>query len=111
MNAGEFDNAGAMMSIDESLMCSFQACAICVLFYYRYSFLTQVLRPAEKKSKTTFGGATSIGVGICTGNGCDVDVGFGSLGVKAIVVGLAVVGLESTNLKVASLFEASITTS
>ena len=22
--AGEFDNAGAMMSIDESLMCSFQ---------------------------------------------------------------------------------------
>lgn len=30
--AGEFDNAGAMMSVDETLMCSFQ-----------------VLRPAEKK--------------------------------------------------------------
>ncbi|KAF3556628.1 hypothetical protein F2Q69_00010852 [Brassica cretica] len=30
---GEFDNAGAMMSVDENLMCSFQ-----------------VLKPAEKKS-------------------------------------------------------------
>jgi serine/threonine-protein phosphatase PP1 catalytic subunit len=25
---GEFDNAGAMMSVDESLLCSFQACAL-----------------------------------------------------------------------------------
>jgi serine/threonine-protein phosphatase PP1 catalytic subunit len=24
---GEFDNAGAMMSVDESLLCSFQVCA------------------------------------------------------------------------------------
>ena len=24
---GEFDNAGAMMSVDETLMCSFQVCA------------------------------------------------------------------------------------
>jgi len=32
---GEFDNAGAMMSVDETLMCSFQ-----------------VLRPAEKKKGT-----------------------------------------------------------
>jgi serine/threonine-protein phosphatase PP1 catalytic subunit len=31
---GEFDNAGAMMSVDESLMCSFQ-----------------ILKPAEKKAK------------------------------------------------------------
>lgn len=31
---GEFDNAGAMMSVDETLMCSFQ-----------------ILKPAEKKSK------------------------------------------------------------
>lgn len=31
---GEFDNAGAMMSVDENLMCSFQ-----------------ILKPAEKKSK------------------------------------------------------------
>jgi serine/threonine-protein phosphatase PP1 catalytic subunit len=31
---GEFDNGGAMMSVDESLMCSFQ-----------------ILKPGEKKSK------------------------------------------------------------
>jgi serine/threonine-protein phosphatase PP1 catalytic subunit len=31
---GEFDNAGAMMSVDESLMCSFQ-----------------ILKPAEKQKK------------------------------------------------------------
>lgn len=31
---GEFDNAGAMMSVDENLMCSFQ-----------------ILKPAEKKTK------------------------------------------------------------
>ena len=31
---GEFDNAGAMMSVDESLLCSFQ-----------------ILKPAEKKQK------------------------------------------------------------
>ena len=31
---GEFDNAGAMMSVDETLLCSFQVClAVCV-----YSF-------------------------------------------------------------------------
>ncbi|CDO99225.1 unnamed protein product [Coffea canephora] len=35
---GEFDNAGAMMSVDETLMCSFQ-----------------ILKPAEKKSKFGFG--------------------------------------------------------
>ena len=32
---GEFDNAGAMMSVDESLLCSFQ-----------------ILKPAEKKQKS-----------------------------------------------------------
>lgn len=32
---GEFDNAGAMMSVDETLMCSFQ-----------------ILKPAEKKTKS-----------------------------------------------------------
>ena len=42
---GEFDNAGAMMSVDETLMCSFQ-----------------ILKPAEKKQRypgglSTFGGA------------------------------------------------------
>ncbi|KAD6795800.1 hypothetical protein E3N88_06696 [Mikania micrantha] len=35
---GEFDNAGAMMSVDETLMCSFQ-----------------ILKPAEKKSKVNSG--------------------------------------------------------
>ncbi|KAF3456787.1 hypothetical protein FNV43_RR01441 [Rhamnella rubrinervis] len=35
---GEFDNAGAMMSVDDTLMCSFQ-----------------ILKPAEKKSKFSFG--------------------------------------------------------
>ncbi|CAG8525154.1 3309_t:CDS:2 [Funneliformis mosseae] len=36
---GEFDNAGAMMSVDETLMCSFQ-----------------ILKPAEKKQKYAYGG-------------------------------------------------------
>ncbi|KAL7251471.1 hypothetical protein ACSBR1_013327 [Camellia fascicularis] len=39
---GEFDNAGAMMSVDDSLMCSFQ-----------------ILKPAEKKSKFGFGSTTT----------------------------------------------------
>jgi len=39
---GEFDNAGAMMSVDDTLMCSFQ-----------------ILKPAEKKSKYQYGGAES----------------------------------------------------
>ena len=34
---GEFDNAGAMMSVDETLMCSFQ-----------------ILKPAEKKPKFAY---------------------------------------------------------
>lgn len=40
---GEFDNAGAMMSVDETLMCSFQ-----------------ILKPADKKQKLNYGG---IGTG------------------------------------------------
>ncbi|KAI4217132.1 MAG: hypothetical protein LQ351_000441 [Letrouitia transgressa] len=39
---GEFDNAGAMMSVDESLLCSFQ-----------------ILKPAEKKQKYVYGGMSS----------------------------------------------------
>jgi serine/threonine-protein phosphatase PP1 catalytic subunit len=39
---GEFDNAGAMMSVDETLMCSFQ-----------------ILKPAEKKQKYSYGGMNS----------------------------------------------------
>lgn len=39
---GEFDNAGAMMSVDETLMCSFQ-----------------ILKPAEKKTRYAYGGLNS----------------------------------------------------
>lgn len=39
---GEFDNAGAMMSVDETLMCSFQ-----------------ILKPADKKPKFGFGSSTA----------------------------------------------------
>ncbi|KAL0967627.1 hypothetical protein UPYG_G00254660 [Umbra pygmaea] len=39
---GEFDNAGGMMSVDESLMCSFQ-----------------ILKPSEKKAKYQYGGVNS----------------------------------------------------
>ena len=35
---GEFDNAGAMMSVDDTLMCSFQ-----------------ILKPAEKKKNFVYG--------------------------------------------------------
>eukprot|EP00475_Leptophrys_vorax_P027477 TRINITY_DN39168_c0_g1_i1.p1 TRINITY_DN39168_c0_g1~~TRINITY_DN39168_c0_g1_i1.p1 ORF type:complete len:328 (+),score=33.26 TRINITY_DN39168_c0_g1_i1:292-1275(+) len=41
---GEFDNAGAMMSVDESLMCSFQ-----------------ILKPAEKKPKFGYGAGAGRG--------------------------------------------------
>ncbi|KAK2106703.1 Serine/threonine-protein phosphatase PP1-beta catalytic subunit [Saguinus oedipus] len=39
---GEFDNAGGMMSVDETLMCSFQ-----------------ILKPYEKKAKYQYGGLNS----------------------------------------------------
>lgn len=39
---GEFNNAGAVMSVDETLMCSFQ-----------------ILKPAEKKPKFGFGNTTN----------------------------------------------------
>lgn len=40
---GEFDNAGAMMSVDETLMCSFQ-----------------ILKPMEKRPKFSFGSSTTL---------------------------------------------------
>ncbi|KCV72801.1 protein phosphatase 1, catalytic subunit [Fonticula alba] len=43
---GEFDNAGAMMSIDESLLCSFQ-----------------ILKPAEKKQRYAHPGAAAGAAG------------------------------------------------
>ena len=42
-DCGEFDNAGAMMSVDDTLMCSFQ-----------------ILKPAEKKSKFALGPGTPV---------------------------------------------------
>ena len=39
---GEFNNAGAMMSVDENLLCSFQ-----------------ILKPTDKKPKVSFGGGTA----------------------------------------------------
>jgi serine/threonine-protein phosphatase PP1 catalytic subunit len=39
---GEFDNAGGMMSVDETLMCSFQ-----------------ILKPSEKKAKYVYSGLNS----------------------------------------------------
>lgn len=49
---GEFDNAGAMMSVDKTLMCSFQ-----------------ILKPAEKKAKFNFGSsATTTKPGNLLGN-------------------------------------------
>lgn len=55
---GEFDNAGAMMSVDETLMCSFQ-----------------ILKPADKKSKFGFGSSTTTTKGGNPSTGVNV---FGS---------------------------------
>ena len=79
---GEFDNAGAMMSVDESLLCSFQVRFV-TLGVYHASFhvempgrsladlpiqgnaLTnslsrlQILKPAEKKQKYVYGGMST----------------------------------------------------
>jgi serine/threonine-protein phosphatase PP1 catalytic subunit len=41
---GEFDNSGAMMSVDDSLMCSFQ-----------------ILKPADKKKTFNYGGRPGAG--------------------------------------------------
>jgi serine/threonine-protein phosphatase PP1 catalytic subunit len=40
---GEFDNAGAMMTVNESLVCSFQ-----------------ILKPLDKKPKFSFGSTTTV---------------------------------------------------
>ena len=44
---GEFDNAGAMMSVDDSLMCSFQVHSWPIQIGEIY--LLKILKPAEKK--------------------------------------------------------------
>lgn len=63
---GEFDNAGAMMSVDESLLCSFQVSSaapeiIPALVHRKWLTVPmsrQILKPAEKKQKyvNNFGG-------------------------------------------------------
>lgn len=56
---GEFDNAGAMMSVDESLLCSFQVCKPlqpCYIGPLLTSHSSQILKPAEKKQKYVYGG-------------------------------------------------------
>ena len=40
---GEFDNAGAMMSVDETLLCSFQVCSGFVS--HRQRMLTELIDP------------------------------------------------------------------
>jgi serine/threonine-protein phosphatase PP1 catalytic subunit len=44
---GEFDNAGAMMSVDESLLCSFQVCQ-------HYNLKSCLFPPPEKLTNLLF---------------------------------------------------------
>lgn len=55
---GEFDNAGAMMSVDESLLCSFQVCNL-RLTPDNADRTLQILKPAEKKQKYVLGSKTT----------------------------------------------------
>ena len=58
---GEFDNAGAMMSVDESLLCSFQVsfgCSVAKDFNILME-PSQILKPAEKKQKYVYGGMST----------------------------------------------------
>lgn len=48
---GEFDNAGAMMSVDESLLCSFQVRSYNAQNKATTNIDSQILKPAEKKQK------------------------------------------------------------
>ncbi len=48
---GEFDNAGAMMSVDETLMCSFQ---VRILFILLEDFYRPILRFHFRKSQQAF---------------------------------------------------------
>ena len=54
---GEFDNAGAMMSVDETLLCSFQVCGCWSSLLLKINdVFCQILKPAEKKAKYPYGG-------------------------------------------------------
>lgn len=61
---GEFDNAGGMMSVDETLMCSFQvrggrACVDKGQFINVFVVSLQILKPSEKKAKYQYVGMNS----------------------------------------------------
>lgn len=70
---GEFDNAGAMMSVDESLLCSFQVRFMSPdILHSGFPIPTntkqwsanvlcfiQILKPAEKKQKYVYGGMST----------------------------------------------------
>lgn len=56
---GEFDNAGGMMSVDETLMCSFQVRHVSFPAQPFLTPLLQILKPSEKKAKYQYGGLNS----------------------------------------------------
>ena len=61
---GEFDNAGAMMSVDESLLCSFQVRYVKLQIPDPLKIkadvnVVQILKPAEKKQKYVYGGMST----------------------------------------------------
>lgn len=61
---GEFDNAGGMMSVDDSLMCSFQVRQKPIHNPLRKSHCLsslrfQILKPSEKKAKYQYAGLQS----------------------------------------------------
>lgn len=69
---GEFDNAGAMMSVDETLMCSFQVrlnpCRVLPRATSHAdahptlgTVVPQILKPAEKKQRFAYGGIGTAG--------------------------------------------------
>ena len=41
---GEFDNAGAMMSVDETLMCSFQILKVCYCLLFLFFLFLLILK-------------------------------------------------------------------
>lgn len=50
---GEFDNAGAMMSVDESLLCSFQVSGLRLLAFLRASLTIRVSLDPQTSRKET----------------------------------------------------------
>lgn len=51
---GEFDNAGAMMSVDESLMCSFQV-SKSAAYYLSHAYLRFADNQATRKESEVLG--------------------------------------------------------